>query len=182
MRYNIDMQFQVPQFIEAEDKIVGPLSLRQFIYVCIAGGVSIMLYFSVGGFIWLFGTIIVLGLAIGFAFVKIGGRPLADVMFAAASFYWKPQIYVWQPEHPVVKIQKAREIMPSPAAPAAAPEEVRRKVASGSGLHQIFAVLQTGERGKQSDKQFLERQMESRYQIFRRETGDRNAAKRVDYR
>ena len=48
------MQFQVPQFTEAEDKIVGPLTLRQFIYIAAAGGVSVMLYFAVITWLWAF--------------------------------------------------------------------------------------------------------------------------------
>ena len=34
------MQFQVPQFIETEDKVVGPLTLRQFMYIAGAGAAS----------------------------------------------------------------------------------------------------------------------------------------------
>ena len=47
------MQFQVPQFIETEDKIVGPFTLRQFIYVAGAGLGSVILYFSVATWLWL---------------------------------------------------------------------------------------------------------------------------------
>ncbi|TSC61742.1 MAG: SsrA-binding protein, partial [Parcubacteria group bacterium Athens0416_74] len=32
------MQFQVPQFIEVEDKIVGPLTFKQFVFI--AGGLG----------------------------------------------------------------------------------------------------------------------------------------------
>ena len=38
------MQFQVPQFIEVEDKIVGPLTFKQFIYLAGGGGVIAILY------------------------------------------------------------------------------------------------------------------------------------------
>jgi hypothetical protein len=37
------MHYQVPQFIEIEDKIFGPLTLKQFIYL--AGGVGLCLIF-----------------------------------------------------------------------------------------------------------------------------------------
>ena len=39
------MQFQVPQFIDVENKIIGPLSLRQFLYLAGAGLISFMLFF-----------------------------------------------------------------------------------------------------------------------------------------
>ena len=38
------MQFKVPQFIDMEDKIVGPLTLKQFAYILGAGGFSFLLW------------------------------------------------------------------------------------------------------------------------------------------
>jgi PrgI family protein len=175
------MQFQVPQFIESEDKIVGPFSLRQFIYVAAAGGVSAALYFSVGGFVWVFGSLIVFALAGAMAFVKIEGRPFLNVILAAANFYWKPQLYIWQPEHPAAATPKARTAERGAPAPQALP--LPKSLAAGSALHRVLSKLQTGERGgKESDKEFLERKMETRYQIFQRQTGEQRAAKRIDYR
>ena len=181
-RYNRVMQFQVPQFIESEDKIVGPFSLRQFIYVAAAGGVSAALYFSVGGLVWVFGSLIVFALAGAMAFVKIEGRPFLNIMLSAANFYWKPQLYIWQPEHAPAAIPKARPA--EREAPLAKALPLPKSLAAGSALHQVLSDLQTGERagGKESDKEFLERKMETRYQIFQRQTGERRAAKRIDYR
>ena len=169
------MQFQVPQFIETEDKIVGPFSIRQFIYACAAVGVSAVLYFAVGGVVWIIGSIIVFAIAAAMAFVKIEGRPFIDIALAAAHFYWKPQVYIWQPEHPRVQ-QRPRVAQLEPVRSRAA-------LAVGRSLHTTLTTLQTGEKpDKQSDREFLEHKMESRYQIFRRETGDKQAARRVDYR
>jgi hypothetical protein len=41
------MQYQVPQFDDVEDKIAGPFTLRQFIYICTSIGASFFLYFTV---------------------------------------------------------------------------------------------------------------------------------------
>ena len=46
------MQFQVPQFIETEDKIVGPLTLRQFLYIGAAGLLSFLLFFVLKIWFW----------------------------------------------------------------------------------------------------------------------------------
>jgi hypothetical protein len=186
------MQFQVPQFIETEDKIVGPFTLRQFIYLAAAGGLSAMLYFTMATWLWLILSLFVFAAGIGLAFVKIEGRPLINIIMAAANFYWKPQTYVWQPEHPKI------EVKPKPKGKTSQfealiqkvaiqkvsekPVVTREKVAAGSALHKSLQTLQTGERSKESDRQYLERKMESRYQIFHKQTGERRAAKRVDYR
>lgn len=200
------MQFQVPQFIETEDKIVGPLTLKQFMYIGAAGGISFLLYFTVGGIVAVILAFILLAIGGALAFIKIEGRPLLNVLTAAANFYWKPQTYVWQPEHPtlgklpnkpaessvvpssieeiirkiVAKTSSHENARPKqPLAPAPI-EQAIQKVAAGSALHETWQNMQTG--AKLSDKQFVQKKMEARYQIFRREAGDRNAARRIDYR
>lgn len=170
------MQFQVPQFIQTEDKVVGPFSLRQFAYIGVAGGITGLLYFILQTWLWLILSIIIFGAAISLAFVKIGGRPLSRVIAAAFNFYWKPQTYVWQPEHPVVS--------PRREAPQKQNEGRLEAIAAGMALHKTWEAVQTGSPliRKTSDKQFLEQKMAQRYQIFRRLGGDRDAARRVDYR
>jgi PrgI family protein len=206
------MQFQVPQFIETEDKIVGPFSLRQFAYVGAGGVLSALLYFAAVGWLWVIGSIIIFSIAISLAFVKIEGRPFANVVVSAFNFYWKPQTYVWQPEHPTATIShkqvtdeagksaledilaksvtKTKAVFTPPApsqkpAAAIATQPVTRETAqAGSALHKSWERVQTDAAlvDKNSDKQFLERKMAERYQIFQRIAGDRHAARRVDYR
>lgn len=40
------MQFKIPQNIAAEDKLIGPLSLRQLIIVSVGGGLAYMIYMT----------------------------------------------------------------------------------------------------------------------------------------
>lgn len=90
------MQFNVPQFIEIEDKIIGPLTLKQFMYLAIGGAICFMLYFvlKVGFFIVV--TIIVMGFCAMLAFLKINGRPFPHFLKNFVSFALRPKIYVWQ--------------------------------------------------------------------------------------
>ena len=90
------MQYQVPQFIEIEDKIFGPLTLRQFIYL--AGGAGGCLLFYTLLPLWL---AILLGfplavLAIGLAFYRVNDRPLITAIEHAAGFYMGPKLYLWK--------------------------------------------------------------------------------------
>lgn len=166
------MQFQVPQFIETEDKIVGPFSIRQFAYVGVGGLLSAFLYFTIQTWVWLIATIIILGGAIALAFIKIEGRPLANVIVSAFGFYWKPQTYIWKSEASPTSV----------AAGGAHKEEgvSLENILAGMALHKRWEHLQTGE--KVAPARTVERKMNSRYQIFEKATGDRRAAKRVDYR
>jgi len=90
------MQFQVPQFIETEDKVIGPLTIRQFIYIGVGAGICAMLYFMLATWLWVVSFIVIMGGAVALAFLKIDGRPFINVVLSAFSFYWNPQIYLWR--------------------------------------------------------------------------------------
>jgi len=166
------MQFQVPQFIETEDKVVGPLTLRQFMVVAGAGVVSAILYFSVASWLWLILTVILLGGAIGVSFVKIQGRPLGNVILSALGFYWKPQTYIWKSEEQ--RISGAQQQNEEGGGISL------EKIITGAALHKRWENLQTGE--KAAEGKAVENRMNTRYQIFRKVSGAREAARRVDYR
>jgi hypothetical protein len=167
------MQYQVPQFIDSEDKLVGPFSLRQFMYIGAAGIVSAIGYFFLQMWLFVIVAIISLGAAGALAFLKINGRPLIKVITSGFNFYWKPQMYVWKPEHPLATQRQTptavRELPPL------------QTIALGNSLHKSWENLQTGT-PEESDRQFVEKKMSERYQIFRQQSGDRTAARRVDYR
>ena len=91
------MQFQVPQNIDLEDKIIGPLTLIQFIYV-LAGAVAVyLLYLSFGTelIFWVLG--IPTGLiALAFAFFKVQDQPLSHFIKAGLIYLGRPKKRVWQ--------------------------------------------------------------------------------------
>ena len=90
------MRFQVPQFIEVEDKIFGPLTLKQFIYIAGAGGATVLLWTILPRFmaILIAGPIVVLALAL--AFYKINNRPFINVVQSAFSYFMSNRLYVWK--------------------------------------------------------------------------------------
>lgn len=89
------MRFQVPQFIEVEDRIFGPLTITQFIYL--AGGFGFLLAMWLMLPLWaallLGGPVAGLGAAL--AFIKINTRPLVTVLEHAFEFYTKEKLYIW---------------------------------------------------------------------------------------
>lgn len=168
------MQFQVPQFIETEDKIVGPLTIKQFIYVAIGGGLSAILYFTVNFTAWIIASIFLLAASAALGFLKISGRPLSKVILSAIHFYWKPQLYVWQPENP--KTLKEEQVQSLESSRFSVED-----IVSGAALKSVWRNLQTGSRA--SPHQFEQAmRRDERYQIFRKGSGDRQAARRVDFK
>jgi len=89
------MRFQVPQFIEVEDKLFGPLTVTQFIYL--AGGIGffvalwlllpLWVALILGGPVALFGA--------SLAFFKVNDRPFINVVQSALEYQTKHRLYVW---------------------------------------------------------------------------------------
>ncbi len=90
------MRFEVPQFIEVEDKIVGPLTWKQFIYLAGGGGLLIILYVLLP-FIFFAMIGLPLGALAGFlAFHRINNRPFS--LFLESFFtYMRPSSF-WKKE------------------------------------------------------------------------------------
>ncbi|HUZ92597.1 MAG TPA: PrgI family protein [Candidatus Paceibacterota bacterium] len=171
------MQFQVPQFIETEDKVVGPFTIRQFIYIAIGGTISFLFYFTVATWLWAIFSIVVLSGAIALAFVKVEGRPLVQIALSAFNFYWKPQTYVWQSERPA-------EVKSEAVARGEAPSGISlENIVAGMALRDAWRDVQTGEKTKSmiSNQQFFGK-VQERYNMYRDLGGARQAARRIDYR
>lgn len=90
------MRFQIPQFIDVEDKIFGPFTLKQFIYL--AGGASIAL-----ACVTIFGLVLglmiaspIIILAVALAFYKVNNRPFINMLESAFKYLTKDKLYIWQ--------------------------------------------------------------------------------------
>ena len=90
------MQYAVPQFIEVEDKIFGPLTLKQFIYLAGAGGVLFILLKMLPLVIAIFVAIPVVALALALAFYKINKRPFVLVLESAFKYILSNRLYIWK--------------------------------------------------------------------------------------
>jgi len=91
------MRFQVPQFIEVEDKIFGPLTLKQFIYLAGGGGISFVIYSWLKSFAWsIIPILIVLAISATFAFYKVNNKPFVNVLESAFKYYFGNKLYIWK--------------------------------------------------------------------------------------
>lgn len=90
------MQFNVPQFIETEDKIIGPLTLKQFMLL-LAGGVLVLFawYFFKLWFVAVLAVFLAAFLG-AIIFVKINGRPFITFLVSLIGFTARPKIYIWK--------------------------------------------------------------------------------------
>lgn len=88
-------QFTVPQFIDVEDKIIGPITTRQFLILMAATIISAIAYkifdFS------LFATVFIVTLftAAMFAFVRVNGRPFHLFVLNLSQTLRRSPLRVW---------------------------------------------------------------------------------------
>ena len=103
------MRFQVPQFIEVEDKLFGPLTFKQFIYVAGAVGLCVILFTLLPTFIALLLSVPIFLFGVALAFYKVNERPFIQVVEDFMHYSTSSKLYVWKKEEkkPVAKVSEA---------------------------------------------------------------------------
>jgi hypothetical protein len=105
------MRYQVPQFIEVEDKIFGPLTFKQFVYVAGGAGFAFIMYRIFPLYIAIFLILPGVGLALALAFYKINNKPFIQSMESAFKYFFTSKLYIWKKE---AKKIKKKEVVSAP--------------------------------------------------------------------
>lgn len=192
------MQFQVPQFIETEDKIVGPLTLRQFLYIGAAGLLSFLLFFVLKIWLWFMITAVFGTLASALAFIKYNGRPMHVIILSALKYLWQPRFYLWKRTEPSFappspkaadghgEATKGREKMVRPGSPQVKIPEIKIDAEKTPLLKALWLKIQTGAQSIKppSPASILHKfhKEKEKFEILRKLTGEREKARRIDYR
>ena len=91
------MQFQVPQFIEIEDKIIGPLTFKQFLFLVGGFGAAFIFYqLPIWSGVKFFLVILSGGIGAAFAFYKVNNKTLLATIEDAFMFYVGRKLYLWK--------------------------------------------------------------------------------------
>ncbi|HEY5383200.1 MAG TPA: PrgI family protein [Candidatus Paceibacterota bacterium] len=91
------MRYQVPQFIEIEDKIFGPLTFKQFIYLAGAGGLCLLFFTLLPLYLAVLCMIPFAALGAALAFYKVNGRPFIVAVEHAFGYFFGHKLYLWRP-------------------------------------------------------------------------------------
>lgn len=139
------MQFRVPQFIDMEDKIFGPLTLKQFAYVLGAGALSFLLWTLIpSAIIAIIFIIPIASFFLALAFLKINERPFIDVMESAFRYYTGSKVYTWkQPKEGEVPTTHVEEVV------AVSQKQAVIEKANANKLHDIALGLDVLDRNPQ---------------------------------
>lgn len=104
------MQFQIPQFTEIEDKVVGPLTIKQFLYLVVAAFVLYILFKVLNFFVFIILAVPIAMLALALAFVRINQQPLASTLKNFLGFVKKPDFYIWKAPQPKKTKEEKQDI------------------------------------------------------------------------
>ena len=92
-------QFTVPQFIEVEAKVIGPISVRQFIMLLIGAFLIFIEYKLVDFTLFVLEGLLTLGVALIFAFAKINGRQFHMFLLSFIQSLLRPKTRLWAKEN-----------------------------------------------------------------------------------
>jgi len=90
------MRFQVPQFIDVEDKIFGPFTFKQFVYLAGGAGASYALWKLLPTFVAIIVILPVLSISLALTFYKVNGKPFIEVMQAYVNYAFKSKLFIWK--------------------------------------------------------------------------------------
>lgn len=100
------MLFNIPQFIDKEDKIVGPLTAKQLGWMFGAGGVLLLLWAILDISAFIISSIPVIALFGALAFYRPNNQSLLAFLFSSVSFFFRPKMYIWKRVPDIVDIKK----------------------------------------------------------------------------
>jgi hypothetical protein len=129
-------QFVVPQFIDVENKIIGPLTVRQFLTFLVGAGL-IFLVFKLSTF-WVAAieSLCIFALTGIFAFFKINGRPFHYFLLNMIQTLRRPILKIWNKESVVERTKE--EVKKQP------PKIFIKKHVTASRLSELSLVVDTG--------------------------------------
>lgn len=98
------MQFKVPQFLDIEDKIFGPFTFREFVYLAGGAGLCFTLYKLLGVLFGAIPILLVAGFALALTFYKPNNKPFIYMIEAGFKYLVQGKLYIWKKAK-----QKSRE-------------------------------------------------------------------------
>ena len=163
------MQFQVPQFIDIEPKIVGPLTLKQFFYIVGAAVPAFGLFFVLHFIPWIMITAVLATAALILAFMKYNGQTMQKALLSMFNYLWQPRFFVWR------RMEKAAKSPPAP------------KIQTGQNpLKDLLFRFSTSTRPigrrEQPSRALPFGVAGTEFESIRKVTGERQVVRRVDYR
>lgn len=133
-------QFVVPQFIDVEDKILGPITTRQFAIIMVTGLVMFIVFKLTAFVVMLAINLPLLGAALVMAFVRINGQPFHFFLLNFVQTLKRPKIRAWNKELTDAEIIALASVVPPPPPPP----KIYKEAPTTSRLSELTLQVNTG--------------------------------------
>jgi len=145
------MRFQVPQFIEVEDKIFGPFTFKQFLYLAGGVGISFILYKALPFFFAVLFILPIMGFSFALAFYKINKKPFASVLESGFRYLFQKKLYTWKKEDKKIARKKQTPYTDPLVAVPRLSESRLKDIAWSLDVHE--SIYSGGERARSTSAQ-----------------------------
>lgn len=133
-------KFLVPQFIENEDKILGPITVRQFL-ICLGATFLVFIEYRLLTLPYFIVAVTpTAGIAAVFAFVKINGQPFHIFFINFLQTRTRPNLRVW---HKELTTPELKAIIAKPPE-VKKPEPISKARPESTRLRDLALTVNTG--------------------------------------
>ncbi len=133
-------QFVVPQFIDVEDKIIGPVTTRQFVILLTAALIIFVAYKLADTALFIFLLCLVGGFALILAFVKINGQPFHYFLLNIFQTLRRPSLRIWDRRYSDMELKMIKDLQKV----APTEEKIKVRQITHSRIRQLSLAVNTG--------------------------------------
>lgn len=133
-------QFTVPQFIDVEDKIFGPITVRQFVILLVDGLFLFICYKLADLVLFVLLLAIFGGAGLIIAFAKINGQPFHYAMLNFLQTMSKPTLRVWLKQHTNAELKALAQVEKT----VVPPPRLRKELPVATKLGELALLVDTG--------------------------------------
>lgn len=134
------MKYVVPQFIDVEDKIIGPITARQFVILLVAAMLVFVFYKTLDFMAFAVASLLLAGVAGVIAFIRVNGQPFHFFLLNAIQTLRRPGLRIWDKNLNDAELKELlNEAPPPPPAP-----RLRKAAPGARKLSELSLVVNTG--------------------------------------
>lgn len=133
-------RYTVPQFIDVEDKIMGPLTVRQFVILLLVALIMFVEYKTADFTLFLVMAILTFALGGTLAFFKVNGQPFHFFLLNLVQTFRKPRLRVWDK---TLTTDELKRILTAPP-PKPPKRRVVKTAVAATRLSELSMVVNTG--------------------------------------
>ncbi len=134
-------QVVVPQFLDVEDKIIGPVTVRQFIEMVIGAIFIAILYRLLYLPYFLASAFVVFSITMIIAFAKINGQVFHIFMLNFFQTMINPKLKIWRKK---ATLKEIKDDLSKPKEEVLRSVKMSRRPISSSRLSEIALIIDTG--------------------------------------